>query len=92
MAAYIQLLNRETGQAETFVDIDTKMCEHFGVPVDEEKYYMSWYDLICFSLALGQTYEQIRERWLEYGELVRRDLEILEWLEERYEPKSWMGR
>ena len=94
MAAYIQLLSRETGLAESFSDIDEKMCKDFGVEVHARCYFMNWYDMICFRLALGQTYEEIRKQWLEVNEACEydRELEILDWLEKRYEPKSWFGR
>ena len=92
MAAYIQMLDRETGEPVPFVDIDEKMCKDFDVEVDAKRYYREWYDMICFPLALGDTYEVIRQRWIGYGDVAIGDFEILTWLEERYEPKNWFGR
>jgi hypothetical protein len=100
MAVYIQLLSRETGEPVTFTEIDERMCKDFGVEVHPTKYFRYWYDMICFPLALGQTYGEIRERWKGFLEdedevmvgHTKLDLEVLDWLEDRYEPRAWGGR
>lgn len=92
MAAYIQLINKETKAAETFVSIDSKICQHFGTVEDPVHFYREWYQMICFPLALGDTYDVIRKRWDGYGDVDPIDYQILSWLEERYEPNAWHAR
>lgn len=73
--------------------VDKEMCEHFGEPVHDLYWYNGWYNYICFNLACGQTFEQIRadiREWkidpndtlnVQYQE---RMIECCWWLEENF--------
>lgn len=83
-------------------EIDRLMCEHFEHPCDPVKYLNGWYDCIGFRLALGRSFEQIREQFNEYivedtakgnpnhqVEYYQNSLLILAWLEEHYTTSSY---
>lgn len=53
-----QLLSRHTGKAETFHEIDRKLCEWFNVKCDDHKWYMDWYDIVGFQIACGKDLEK----------------------------------
>lgn len=63
--------------------IDDDMREHFHAPPDDLNAYESWYSTIGFALAVGRTWDEIRESFPE-------KLEIINWLDEHYTPNSWV--
>ena len=80
-----QLINRETGKADAFQDIDEAICWDLGWPVDEERYAHGWYDSIGLGLARGRTFEELRDYFVDAEEL----LQIIDWLDARYTPDAW---
>jgi hypothetical protein len=104
MAAYFQLLDRTTGEATSFTEIDKNLCQHFEQPVDEDKWLCDWYNSIGLRVATGQTLEQVKTTFLEYiiegtKESNVRKIEgynnlvkILDWIAERYTTDSWTGK
>lgn len=88
MPAYFQLLSKASGKAVPFVEIDEAMCKHFQVDVDPVKYYEGWYDNIGLLCALGRTWDEIRETWKDFPEL----LAIVDWLAEHYTADGWSSR
>lgn len=83
--------------------IDNEMCAYFGVTPDQERYYCYWYDIIGFKLALGKSWDQIKEdlkvilaqyekEELEHErQFQSRLLEIANWLEENFTTNAWYG-
>lgn len=67
------------------VDIDAELCQHFGVPVDEHKWFRDWYNSVGFGFALKGDYGSNRQMWEGFPEL----LEIIDWLETRYTVDAW---
>jgi len=104
MAAYFQLLDRTTGEATSFTEIDKNLCQHFEQPVDEDKWLCDWYNSIGLRVATGQTLEQVRVRFTEYitegaEEDNKKKIEgysnlilILDWIAEHYTTDSWTGK
>jgi hypothetical protein len=90
MPACFQLLRKTDGEAEKLNVIDDKVREHFGAPPDDKKYYLHWYDLIGFHLAMGRTFEAIIE------ELTADDdpqmLAVAHYLDENYTARGWYQR
>jgi len=86
MAAYFQMFPLGSTDAESFQDIDDKMCAHFGVPPDPKWYYKGWYDTIGFALAMGKSWDWMREH---YSEGLH---PVIEYLETRYRAENWYGR
>lgn len=68
-----------------FVDIDDAMRAHFGAPPDSVNYYRSWYDIEGLGLAMGFSWDRMRE--------INPDRkEIIDWLDEHYIPNAWAER
>lgn len=67
----------------TLSRIDEHICESLGVPCDDDRYYMDWYDTIGLGIAMGQSPEEIRS-WLN-----PKKWPILEILVSGYEWYNW---
>jgi hypothetical protein len=85
-----QLIDKETKVAVGLSKLDEDLCREFDQPVDSVRYLDGWFDVIGFKLACGKNYETIRkdiEEWQGDNELM---LKILSYIEQRYEPSSWV--
>lgn len=81
--------------------IDEAICLALSVPCDPIKYYNYWFDSIGFRLAIGKTFDQIREEFKGYVaeekakdnaggvEYYETSLKIVDYLDERYSPNSF---
>jgi hypothetical protein len=92
MAYYIKLIDKQTGEPESFPVIDTKLCEHLGVPVHPNKYYappgaLNWYDALGWSAAdnLTKFANKLEKHDSELAKAIR-------WLDDNYTYESWYGR
>ena len=104
MPACFQLIKRsdEAAGPVRLTVIDEELCQHFGVPVDPVKYMGDWYDMIGFRLAIGKSFAEIREEFLEHIEEFRAigrealfyedALRILEYLETNFLSNSFYSR
>ena len=77
-----QLLERDTNTPASFADIDEQLCNHFNTPVDEKLYYRAWYDVVGLGLAMGKSFEQLREMLPEY-------IDIIDFLDAHYTTTAW---
>ena len=80
------------------VEVDQRICTHFSVTCDDNKWYHGWYDSIGFRLALGKTFAEINA---EYDATIdkykdqedvsywRRMKEIAEFLDTNYTTDAW---
>lgn len=66
-------------------EIDEAICRHFKQPIDSEQYFNYWYQNIGFRLAMGKTWDEIRESYKECSG----SLKIIAFLEENYTSSSW---
>lgn len=90
MPACFQLRVKGEKEPSTFVDIDDKLCEHFGVTPDKEKYMNGWYDSIGLRLAIGRSFFEIQEEFDEIDEpWAKRHYEIAVWLDNHYTADAW---
>lgn len=80
-----QLISKETGKADSFCEIDEKLCANFDWPVDPVSYTHSWYDILGLRLACGRSFEDLRGYCTDEPEL----LQIIDWLDEHYTSDSW---
>ena len=76
--------------------IDDEMRIAFGEEPDEERWLWGWYDTIGYGLAMGRTWEQLREQFAEdpaeserTNMFRRRMLAVIDWLDEHYTPNAW---
>jgi hypothetical protein len=76
------------GAAVPLAAIDEEMCRHFESPCHPIYYYANWYDTIGYKLAMGQSFDQIRETLTAYPQLVK----IANWLEQNFAVSSWYER
>ena len=96
MAIYFQLLDKQSGTATAFNDIDIELCTHFNEPIDDNKYLAGWYDSIGYRAASGDNWQDI----IEYFEQPIADgeewaiglLDIAMYLSEKYTINNWSGR
>jgi hypothetical protein len=91
MAAYLALIDKTTKarvEGKDLIQIDADICAHLGVEVDEVKWYRGWMDNIGFSLAVGKSFPETREHWIDFPDL----LPIIDYLAERYDNASYIAR
>ena len=97
MPACFQLIDKETKSPTVLQKIDDEMREHFGVAPDPTNWLSGWYDSIGLRMACGKSYGQVREEFQGYqkvDDLGERKfyqdlLDVLDYLEERYETNSF---
>lgn len=92
-----QLVSKKTGEAEVLARIDEMLCAHLGVPIDPKEWVYSWYDIIGFSLAMGRTFEDLRQTFSVGEEDERSDhervmLRIVEFLDKNFTTEAWAER
>lgn len=92
-----QLISKATGQAERFVEVDEKMCKHFGVPCDPEQWHFYWYPTIMeWGIAMNRSFQKqlqdIEEgdyQTKEEQEAANHQREIILWLDQHYTADAW---
>jgi hypothetical protein len=84
------LTDKTTNTREYFDVIDDKIRAHFGVPADPDNYYMGWYGIIGFRLALGQSFDMIARELQNEGDTTL--LDICDWLNLHYTSEAWAQR
>jgi len=78
-----------------FMDIDVELCAHFNVTPHETLYYCGWYDWMGERVALGYSYDRMREEFRAQAEgrlkpaQLTHLLEIIDWFEAHYVPDAW---
>lgn len=81
--------------------IDAELCQHFGYRCDEKRWLNEWYNIIGFGLAIGKTFEDLRNDTLEnltrpgenpyeFGDKL--NLAIIDYLEANFVPNAWVER
>ena len=101
MAICFQLFRKGEPEPTSLSKIDEELCKLLNLPVDPVKYVASWYDTIGFRLALGKSFQEIREDfgvirdgehvgWTSQDDIMLDQwFQILDYLEENYSPNSW---
>ena len=104
MPACFQLWKKGENSPSSFQDIDVEICNLFGEEVDPIKYILGWYDAIGFRIAMGKSFEEIRQEYIEnirkVGDFDIRNniwyycqlLQIVNFLEKNYSPNAWFSR
>lgn len=89
------LFRRTDGKAEVLNEVDRKMCEHFKVPCDPDKWYMDWYNITGFAVACGRdlpTQIAVGKAWISQSpadEHAVKYLALVEWLHANYTTEAW---
>lgn len=91
MAAYLRLTRLEDQKDFTgrdLIELDSIICDAVGDEVHKLHWCRSWMDSIGLSLAMGDDWLDVREKW---G--YRKDwLEIIEFLSHRFYNTSYCSR
>lgn len=82
MPSCFALYDKATGEQQALQDVDKKICEYLDVPVDEENWVQNWYNTVGLSLAVGHSFEKIREFFPEKEA-------VISFLQENYDVNSW---
>jgi len=88
MPACFSLTSKDTGEKDTFQQVDDLMREHFKVAPDKDNWYFNWYNHFGVRLATGSTIAQLIEECTKNPWTIE-DIKILEWLEENYTVDCW---
>jgi hypothetical protein len=80
-----QLTRKGETEPIKLIEIDEELCKHFNTPVDPKYWFRAWYHIIGLGLAMGSTWDKLRE---DYPEL----LEVIDYLDENYTSNAWCER
>lgn len=88
-----QLTRKGEREPATLVSVDEAICAHLGCRVDPVRYAHEWYDSIGFALAMGDTFDKIRNSYIkndyyrpEYKAVM---VKIVDFLEANYTTSAW---
>ena len=90
MPNYFKFVNKETGEADKFTDIDDRIRNHMGVGEDPVNFYEDWYDIIGLHASTGNDWAEIRRRFEAENE--DQLVEIIDFLSQRYDISAWAMR
>lgn len=77
--------DKVTKQEVKITDIDREVCDLLGKEFSDEKWCylgkervegVDWYNTVVFALALGETYDKVRELW--QNEEIHKIVDMLE--------------
>jgi len=96
MPVCFQLINKETGKADVLQRIDDMLWHELGHSEPQgDDWYLGWYIWCGYNFASGRVYDDVLDYLLDYvndcDELDRR-IEVLAWLEKRYDISCWHER
>ena len=96
MPACFTLTRKGESTPSSLQHIDDEMRIEFGEEPDEVLWLWGWYDTLGLALAMGRTWEQLREQFAEDPaeseriNMSRRGmLVVIDWLDEHYIPNAW---
>lgn len=69
----------------TLSRVDEELCHYFGAEVHPKRYYAGWVDIEGFALALGKSWEWMRQEWPDR-------VEIIDYLCSNYESDAFAYR
>ena len=84
MPVCFQLIDKTTMKPEKLAVVDNKLCAFLGVVPDPVNYYKGWYDGIGFGLALGKSWDELRQTFPS-----ALGVKIINWLEENYDVNAF---
>lgn len=61
---------------DKYVEVERRLCEHFGVEPDPKYWFRQWYDNIPGMIAFGC--DDLRDTWSDTPDI----LEILDWFDD----------
>lgn len=88
MPACFQLIDRNTGVAESLDVVDDKICDFLHTQPDDVKYAFNWYNTVGLMMAVGFSKEKILKELGDWPESVVLK-KIVEFIFTNYEPVSF---
>lgn len=95
MPNHFQLISKETGLPVSVSIIDTEMCQHFNVEASDLYYHRDWYQCVGPCLATGKGWAFIHgivDGIADGGGCTEENAshfhEIINWLDEHYQPEA----
>lgn len=85
------LTHKGENKPSTFQDIDEAMCKFFGAPVHPDDWYRNWYNTVGIGLAVGNSWDKLREIFDDLDDLDDLD-DVIDWLELNYTADAWCER
>jgi hypothetical protein len=98
-----QLYKRGEQEPSVLQKVDEAMCKHFDTFCDPKHWHHNWYNIIGFGYAMGQSYVQQRDRFIndrvvaeasgevEQAKGSQHYINILDWLWENYTVNAFVG-
>lgn len=91
-----ELMDKLTGEIPSLDYIDKQMCLLLGKPYNRQQFcyignkpeyaeWLNWNTTVGLAMAMGKTWDQIRELWSDNDEI----LAIVDFLERNYEVICW---
>lgn len=95
----LQLIRKSAPAAGpvAFTVIDEELCAHFGAEVHPKNWYLNWYDLLGFSLAIGKTFGELRDQFRAatydmdnpYREFDKQLVKVIDYLDDNFKAEAW---
>lgn len=93
---HYELMDKRTGEIPSLDDIDKQICDILGKHYDPQHFcylgncpewrdYINWNNTVSLAMAMGKTYQEIRELWPDSIEI----LAICDYLESKYKIINW---
>lgn len=95
-----QLTKKGNNEPSMLQDVDKAICDYFNVLCDEKCWYHDWFGSIGFSIALGSSFDKLRQCYDGYcligtPEEIKywgRMREIVDFLDREYTTTAWAER
>ena len=95
MPVCFQLLDKTSNEPAILAKVDDALREAFGEPPDTNAWLYRWYDRIGPQLAMGRSFDEVKticiEGAAEFASWKPLPA-VVDWLEARYEARSWYER
>ena len=93
---HYELMDKRTGEIPSLDDIDYQICCLLGKPYNRQHFchlgnkpeyrdLLNWNNTVGLALAMGKSWDEIRELWSDDDEI----LAIVDFLERNYEVICW---
>lgn len=85
MASCFALTRIGETKPTALAEVDAHLCRELNQPCADDDWLYNWYNWIGLGLAVGKTFDELREQWKKYPELVK----VLDVLKANYTVDSW---
>lgn len=90
MALYVQFIKDNNTVPPAQVDTDLRKA--LGYPPNSEDWLFGWYNIIGLRLAAGHSFDTILADYDDTSNFGMKLVDIIKYIRDNYEIKSWSGR